>query len=478
MDALKLQYRRMVRVVTLATNALVASPWLTLSFAKNRSSFWNDGDNAGSIVPGIPSRGIVDHDSHVAPNKPPHDPKPAVKAPAGDATEGEDKKDDKEEEEDKEDEAPPFVGFFPERLHKLGPVNSEVIYTGEGFNLARGGVTTRNATRYRGNLDVVLTLDTAAANWWQGGEFFVYGSHTHGKTLIGDFTQDYQLYSNIDSVPYVDLNQVSEYWYRHTFAGKKLTLKIGKQDANADFCFPDLGAEFVNSSFQVPVAMPLPTWPNQPLGISAFYKPTEKWEVLGGVLDGSADGRTWGFSTFSQNGMFLIGQVNYKFQAQEKARHPGTWRVGTWLHTGKFDNQAVPDEQVAGNYGAYIVADQMLIPEESPAQGLGFFTMLSWAPSDRNIIDQNLAFGLVYKGLLEGRDDDIVGLGVTTVEFNKYQRSFNGLSQETAVELYYRYQLTPWAAIQPDVQYIANPSGSGVQVQDALLFGLRCQLIL
>jgi porin len=255
-------------------------------------------------------------------------------------------------------------------------------------------------------------------------------------------------------------------------------MKIGKQDANADFCFPDLGAEFVHSSFQVPAAMPLPTWPNQALGVSMFYKPSEKWEILGGAMDGSADGRTWGFSTFSNNGMFLIGQVNYKYQAGEKSRHPGTWRFGTWYHTGKFTDQVTQVDQVQGNSGAYIVADQMLIPEDSPEQGLGIFTMLSWAPSDRNIVDQNLSVGLVYKGLLEGRDNDIIGLGLTTIEFNRYQRNLNGLSQETAIELYYRYQLTPWAAVQPDVQYIANPSGSGAQVQDALLFGLRFQLIL
>ena len=50
-----------------------------------------------------------------------------------------------------------------------------------------------------------------------------------------------------------------------------------------------------------------------------------------------------------------------------------------------------------------------------------------------------------------------------------------GTNQESVVELFYRMQLAPHLAIQPDVQYIASPSGI---YRDALVAGVRFQLDL
>ena len=47
--------------------------------------------------------------------------------------------------------------FLP---REFGGVTGEYIYTGEVFMNARGGIATANSTRYRGNLDVVVQVDT------------------------------------------------------------------------------------------------------------------------------------------------------------------------------------------------------------------------------------------------------------------------------------------------------------------------------
>jgi porin len=46
---------------------------------------------------------------------------------------------------------------------------------------------------------------------------------------------------------------------------------------------------------------------------------------------------------------------------------------------------------------------------------------------------------------------------------------------ETAVELTYRRELTPWLTLQPDVQLIVNP-GAGGSLRDALVLGLRIDI--
>lgn len=46
---------------------------------------------------------------------------------------------------------------------------------------------------------------------------------------------------------------------------------------------------------------------------------------------------------------------------------------------------------------------------------------------------------------------------------------------ETSIELTYRTQVTPWLAIQPDVQWVINP-GIDPTLRDALVLGLRFEL--
>ena len=46
---------------------------------------------------------------------------------------------------------------------------------------------------------------------------------------------------------------------------------------------------------------------------------------------------------------------------------------------------------------------------------------------------------------------------------------------ELAVELFYKVQLGPWVALKPDLQYIANPGGAGLD--DAWVATLRLELV-
>jgi porin len=114
----------------------------------------------------------------------------------------------------------------------------------------RGGLNTNGATRYRGNLDLVVNVDTEAMDMWKGGRFFLYGEQFHGNSLTSRDVGDAQFFSNIDSTPLPEnAFQMMEYWYEHSLADGDILIKIGKQDANADFAYTDLGSDFINSSF-------------------------------------------------------------------------------------------------------------------------------------------------------------------------------------------------------------------------------------
>ena len=78
--------------------------------------------------------------------------------------------------------------------------------------------------------------------------------------------------------------------------------------------------------------------------------------------------------------------------------------------------------------------------------------------------------GVVYRGLIDGRDFDSLGFGVARALL-----TLGGTGKETAVELFYKVHLSDYAMLQPDLQYIADPSGLH---RDAFVAGLRFELVL
>jgi porin len=113
-------------------------------------------------------------------------------------------------------------------------------------------------------------------------------------------------------------------------------------------------------------------------------------------------------------------------------------------------------------------------------QGLGVFFQFGWAPSNRNALTEYYGGGLVYKGLLPSRDEDMFGLGLASARFSDHFRAAEGIAgaeigpSETAIELFYKALVGKHLSLQPDVQYIANPGG---QYKDALVPGLRFEAV-
>ncbi len=380
------------------------------------------------------------------------------------------------ESEDAEAEIPPgLTNFLP---HKWKGITAEYIYTGEVFSNARGGISTRQATSYRGNFDLVLTMDTAAMGMWEGGRFFLYSQNTHGRPLSTDFVGDWQYFSNIDSSPRPYLTQVSEYWYQHNFCDDQLWFKLGKQDANANFAYVDLGGDFINSSFGMVPTVPLPTFPNPGLGLAVFAQLNDNIQIAGGVYDGAPQGGQWGFNTLGTNGYLALVQAEIKTQWGVDQQLPNTVRLGAWQHSGEWEEIAAVDPRTfSQNYGVWASVDQLIWKESGEAgdeQGLGIFGQFGWSPGNRNQVNEYYGAGLLYRGVVDGRDQDLIGLGVANAMFSSQQRAVGGETFETAIELFYKYYVNDYMTVQPDVQYIANPSGIH---RDALVPGMRFEVV-
>jgi hypothetical protein len=115
-------------------------------------------------------------------------------------------------------------------------------------------------------------------------------------------------------------------------------------------------------------------------------------------------------------------------------------------------------------------------------RGLIPFLSLLFAPDTSiNTMPFFVNGGLVYRGPFASRPRDRAAFGVVYGSFsNELARSQRAArragsavgiqSYELVLELTYRFQLTGWLRMQPNVQYIINPGATG-SIPDALSWG-------
>lgn len=86
--------------------------------------------------------------------------------------------------------------------------------------------------------------------------------------------------------------------------------------------------------------------------------------------------------------------------------------------------------------------------------------------------------GLIYKGLFARRDDDRTVFGVIYGRFSRdYAQTIEAAGKgfptyASLIEGGHRFQLSKFAFLQPDIQWVINPSGTG-QIPNALAMAQR-----
>ena len=368
-------------------------------------------------------------------------------------------------------------GGLRPRLAKNG-ILFELVYTAEVMSRVAGGDPSVGSTSGLGNLDVTVTLDTGNLNWWKGGTFFVYFENLVGdgnriNDALGGANPPLAPISTLDAD---DFTQLSAYYFEQTLCDGKCRLKIGKYDANAEFANSMITGEFINSGLSPPPNIPMPTFPDPALGFLGEVTPYDWLQLRTSVWGADLDGRKNGDS-----GLFsgdLIGLFEVDVTATNLNRYGGTYRLGGWYSTLETD-EIVPSTnnnpiQFNDNYGFYILIDQPIYLEpgakDSGGPGLTAFFEYSWAPEDRNQINQFLSMGAMYTGLIPKRDSDELGFAFTyMVPSSRLDPDGLGNNQ-TNYELFYKANLTPWIYIQPNLQWLYNVGGA---TTNAAVVGLR-----
>jgi porin len=365
-----------------------------------------------------------------------------------------------------------WFGLRP-KLDDRGIVFESSLTADWSVNLRGGASTDGSAFRHLFNFG--LTFDTERLFDWRGGTVFLNFQSQNGENGSDD-VGDIQGYSNIDAD---GRTQLSELWFEQVFFSGMLRLKLGKVDANSEFACAEHSAEFLNSSMGfTPTILSFPTYPDPAASVNVFLNPIEPLHLGLGLYDGALqEGITTGSRgprTFygDPSDLFAIGEVAYSWVFLPEML-VGRLAVGFWRHTGSFDR--FDGTTQSGATGFYAVLDHQ-VWRENPAssddpQGLGAFVVYGYAEPDISPIEHHVGLGLAWTGPIPMRDEDVIGIGASCVEFSGDPAAGFSDNAETAVEFFYKIQVFPYLSIKPDLQYIVNPGGVGLG--DALVATVR-----
>jgi porin len=343
--------------------------------------------------------------------------------------------------------------------------------------------------RYAHDIGVDLVVDFQRLLGWQGSHFHVSMSSRSGNNLSDDIGN---VFTVAQACCQGTTRLVTLAW-EQSLLEHRLNLRIGRISTGDDFLTSRLYWLFVNNGFDgnplgVQINVPYFTYPNAAWGARVRARPLRPFYVAAGVYDGdenvtrnSAHGVDF---SFGNAGVLLTFEAGY-----EPAHHldgvlPGHYKVGGYYHTGRFrrfdatPGSNLPSDYEHGNGGYYVLIDQMVF-REAEDQGLWPFVTLLFAPSHEiSTFPFFCSAGAAYDGLVPGRDDDIGLFGVVYGPFsNDLRRSEAGSPSgqqdfELVLEWGYIIQLGQWLHLQPDIQYVINPGGTG-NIPDAVVLGFQ-----
>jgi porin len=318
---------------------------------------------------------------------------------------------------------------------------------------------------YLGNIGMIINFNTENAQLWKGGILSLYIINDHGTQPSKKYTGDLQVFSNIEAP---ERTKLYELWYEQSF-GEKFSIKVGQQNINSEFIYSDYGLNFINSSFgtmpSVACNFTLSMFPCTAFGARVIYNISEQWNIQGAVMDGDPEdevtnkyGAKWDIK--SEEGINILGELHYTLKSEDL--QTGKYKIGYWHHTAKFKGVADTTKEYRGDFGIYLLADQMIFSEHSDQkQGLGAFFMFGISSKQQNTVNYGIGGGLCYTGLFKGHDKDVLGLGITNASINPDLVKANDIEKsENTIELVYVAKINDRFTLQPDIQYIINPSGT------------------
>ncbi len=393
------------------------------------------------------------------------------------------------------------------RLADAG-ITFDSYYVMNPAGVASGGKSNGKGFTYVDNFYLGVSFDLEKLLGWRGLTLAVSGINRSGGSLTEAYVgsrYDTQQVHGGQNIFFYNLTLEQRFW------DDKAKIKIGRFGASDDFNTSPIYGLYMNNGIDGNIrnvlfdtqfsAYPFATWaarlrldptPEVNMQLGVF----QTWDD---IFDRSHHGLDW--SIRGNDGVMMLAQLGWTpefFKREVPAESdgqsdgkkavaapvmkglPGHYWVGGSYSPWKGYSQFGKTEKTSGSYGFYAHADQMVY-QEAPGseEGLTLFVASGYYPQDNiSVIPWQLNVGAFYTGLIPGRDKDKTIAGLIYGRFGDDYADVtdptgkNRPTRETVFEFGYRVQLSKFAYIQPDVQFVSRPNGTG-QIDDAVVVGAQ-----
>lgn len=327
-----------------------------------------------------------------------------------------------------------------------------------------------------------MTVDLQKAMGWTGWTFNLSGIDRAGASIDDDVGGIYSVMQLVGGQTYFLYNVSLE----KTWQDGKYAFKFGRITATDDFAGSPFYGYYLNNSIDgqiravlfdgVMTSYPFPVW-----GARFQYTPSDSFRAKLGVYQltenmWDPDFHGTDFAFRSSDGVSVMGQLEWSWKS---AGRPGHFNLG--LNAVSFPMPDFNSDSTTNPFFRYYAQADQQVTAEAPGsdQGLYLFGTLAYTDQQQPaLVPFQVSLGAQYVGPFAGRNQDRVIFGTTYGQLgDDYAAEQRALGNgdpdyEWVLELGYRIQLTKFAYVQPDIQYVVNPGGTG-KVPDATVIGMQ-----
>jgi porin len=374
-----------------------------------------------------------------------------------------------------------------------------LLYRADVMATVSGGLD--RGTTALGNLDAKFDFDLDRLLGWEGVAVGVHGIASHGGKPNANHVGSSQGVDNIE----VDTNtaKLFQAWIQKSWDGDRASLLLGLYDLNSEFYVshstgiflhpsPGIGSELAQTGLNGPSV-----FPTSSVALRALYRPTSEIYLQAAVLDGVPgdpdDPRGTHIQFNDGDGSLRVVEAGYVPDRSAEYGQSGMpptdkYAVGAWGYTARFADLVDVDAtgnplMRKGNSGFYVLAERTLYRNRQDAGShVDGFIRYGRANPDFNQLADYFQTGLVFTGMIPGRDDQFAVSFSTARTGDKYRLAATNAGQqatrhESVWEATYRAQLMPWLIVQPNVQHVINP-GTDARIKNATVLGVRLELAM
>jgi len=355
------------------------------------------------------------------------------------------------------------------------PIAIEGSYKSDVVGVVDGGVA--HGARYLDNLNLTAELDLESLVGWQGAT-----AYANVLNNLGGRPND--LVGSIQGVNNIEVSKTRfklyEAWLEQSLGA--VSVRAGLYDLNSEFYQNDSSSLLISPPFGIGSELSA-TGPNGPsifpstalaVRVSATFGDSY---VRGAVINAKAGtiGDEQGVDIFGRDGTLLIGEAGWTGN--------GKIAVGAWRYTKDQPVIDAPDVSPEGtthvSQGIYFTIEHPFVTKEGGATVSGFVRG-GIADGYTTPFVGGWQAGVLVDHIFASRPASSFSLGVGSAILSRRFRDSSFVAgtplrkTETIIEATYKDEILPGLSLQPDIQYVINPSADPT-IRNALILGLRVQ---